>query len=69
MPPVRTDARVEDTMWVVNDVKRDMEQDSTDARYPDPGDVANPRRADLSGSSPINRATATQIMCCQLCVG
>ena len=29
-------------MWVVDDVKRDMEQDSTDARYPDPGDVANP---------------------------
>ncbi len=42
MPPVRTDARVEDTVWVVDDVKRDMEQDSTDARYPDPGDVANP---------------------------
>ena len=54
-------------MWV--DVKREMEQDSSDARYPDPGDVANPRRPDLSGSSPINRATATQIMCCQLCVG
>lgn len=46
-----------------------MEQDSSDARYPDPVDVANPRRPDLSGSSPIDRATATRIMCCQLCVG
>jgi len=32
MPPVRTDARVEDTMWVVNDVKRDM---SRTPRTPD----------------------------------
>ena len=29
-------------MWVVNDVKREMEQDSTYARYPDRGGVANP---------------------------